>query len=118
MPLRDAVTIKDWTERGNLYVAKINEVRDLLWSEYDARGNLKSQKVLRAQREFSNYIADLFEVKNERNSRENLLRLDDFAQHEFITNQNITIESVILKFAKKALDDKIAAEKARNTAGK
>lgn len=97
-------------EQGNMYVTKVNELRDRLWSEFDAKGNRKTAKVLQAQREYANFIADFFALKDERRTRINFIRLDKFMYSEYILNPNGHLEAALLKYTKAALDEKIAAD--------
>lgn len=105
-------------EQGNMCIQKSNELRDKLWSEYDAKGNRKSVKVLNAQREYANFIADLIAVRDERGIRINVIRMHKFVQDDYVINPDGHLEASILKFTRKALEEELAADKARASAAR
>lgn len=117
LPLREFYKLS-LNDQGNLYITTANDIRDRLWSEFDAKGNRKPEKVLRAQREYANFIADLIEKKDERGIRVNIMQIHRFVYSEYILNPDGHLETAVLKFTRKALEEKIAADKSRAKATK
>lgn len=117
LPLREFYKLP-LNDQGNLYVTTANDIRDRLWSEFDAKGNRKPEKVLRVQREYANFIADLIEKRDERGIRVNIMQIHRFVYSEYLLNPDGHLEAAMLKFTRKALEEKIAADKARANAAR